>query len=76
VPTLVKRSRLVVKNESDDGKDRLAWKWTQGESTSQTVSVTISHRCASPSRVPLASRDSALCMHTHAHHRPKPSIDG
>jgi cysteine-rich repeat protein len=29
------RSRLVVKNESDDGKDRLSWKWTLGESTSQ-----------------------------------------
>jgi len=46
-----KRSRLVVKNDSDDNKDTLGWKWSQGESTSQTEFAD-----------PTSGTDYALCI--------------
>jgi len=45
------RSRLAVKNESDDAKDTLGWKWTQGESTSQVDFAD-----------PTSGTDYALCI--------------
>jgi hypothetical protein len=45
------RSRLAVKNESDDTKDTLGWKWTQGESTSQAEFAD-----------PTSGTDYALCI--------------
>lgn len=46
-----KRSRLVVKNDTVDGKETLAWKWTQGESTSQAEFAD-----------PTSGTDYALCI--------------
>jgi hypothetical protein len=30
------KSQLLVKDDANDGKDRLVWKWTQGAATTQT----------------------------------------
>jgi hypothetical protein len=45
-------SRLLVKNDANDGKHKLVWKWTQGAATSQTEFAD-----------PTSATDYALCIY-------------